>query len=228
MSWRASRSGEEEPAPAEYRTALRDVVRNCIYAVDKNPLAVDLCKVALWIESHAAGFPLSFLDHHIKCGDSLVGIMDIGVLQTGIPDDAYTAVTGDDKKAATQYRNRNRLERKGQTALPTLQKAADEMAAEWADFTDLEERSPSEVKAKEDLYQVLREFGHSLVATEGCLRPVDLRLFRSSATPDIRSSRRRAYHRQRPASLGQPKHPTPNGGISHCCLANQRILPLVP
>ena len=150
------RSGEEEPAPAEYRTALRDVVRNCIYAVDKNPLAVDLCKVALWIESHAVGLPLSFLDHHIKCGDSLVGVKDIAVLEAGIPDDAYTAVTSDDKKTATQYRNRNRQERKGQTALPTLQPAADAMAAEWAAFADLVERSPDEVKAKEDLYQKLR------------------------------------------------------------------------
>ena len=149
------RSGEEEPAPAEYRTALRDVVRNCIYAVDKNPLAVDLCKVALWIESHAVGLPLSFLDHHIKCGDSLVGISDIDVLDTGIPDDAYKAVTGDDKKAATQYRNRNRLERKGQTALRTPQ-SANAMATEWAAFAGLEERSPAEVKAKEDLYQDLR------------------------------------------------------------------------
>ena len=149
------RSGEEEPAPAEYRAALRDVVRNCIYAVDKNPLAVDLCKVALWIESHAAGFPLSFLDHHIKCGDSLVGVWDIDVLEAGIPDDAYKAVTGDDRKAATQYRNRNRLERKGQTALRTLQ-SANAMATEWAAFSGLEERSPAEVKAKEDLYQDLR------------------------------------------------------------------------
>ena len=151
------RSGEEEPAPAEYRTALRDVVRNCIYAVDKNPLAVDLCKVALWIESHAAGLPLSFLDHHIKCGDSLVGVRDIDVLETGIPDDAYKAVTGDDKKAATQYRKRNRLERQGQTTLPTLQPVADAMAEEWAAFAGLEERSPAQVKAKEDRYQDLRD-----------------------------------------------------------------------
>ncbi len=50
-----ARSSEEEPPPTEYHTALRDIVRNCIYAVDKNRLAVDLCKVALWIESHAAG-----------------------------------------------------------------------------------------------------------------------------------------------------------------------------
>ena len=66
------RTGEEEPGLVQYRAAIRDVVRNCIYAVDKNPLAVDLCKVALWIEGHAAGLPLGFLDHHIKCGDSLV------------------------------------------------------------------------------------------------------------------------------------------------------------
>ncbi len=108
------RSGGDEPAPSEYRAALRDVVRSCLYAVDKNPLAVDLCKVALWIESHAAGLPLSFLDHHIKCGDSLVGVSDLSVLERGIPDDAYKAVTGDDKQAANYYRRRNRQERTGQ------------------------------------------------------------------------------------------------------------------
>jgi len=67
------RTGEEEPTPTAFRHAVRDVIRECIYAVDKNPLAVDLCKVALWIEGHDAGQPLSFLDHHVKCGDSLVG-----------------------------------------------------------------------------------------------------------------------------------------------------------
>ena len=89
-------TGEQEPVPSEYRLAPRDVIRNCVYAVDKNPLAVDLCKVALWIEGHNAGLPLSFLDHHIKCGDSLVGVADLAVLEQGIPDDAYKPVTGDD------------------------------------------------------------------------------------------------------------------------------------
>lgn len=42
------RSGEVEPNPEDYRRAVRDVIRRCIYAVDRNPLAVDLCKVALW------------------------------------------------------------------------------------------------------------------------------------------------------------------------------------
>ncbi len=54
------RTGEDEPAPEAYRHALRDVIRQCIYAVDKNPLAVDLCKVALWIEGHEPGLPLGF------------------------------------------------------------------------------------------------------------------------------------------------------------------------
>ena len=41
---------------------------NIPYGVDKNPLAVELCKVALWLEAHNPGEPLNFLDHHIKCG----------------------------------------------------------------------------------------------------------------------------------------------------------------
>ena len=59
------RSGEAEPAPETYRAALRDVIRHCVYAVDKNPLGADLCKVALWIESHApALLPFSSRSPH--------------------------------------------------------------------------------------------------------------------------------------------------------------------
>ena len=137
------RTGEEEPSPTEYRTAIRDVVRNSIYAVDKNPLAVDLCKVALWIEGHAAGLPLSFLDHHIKCGDSLVGVSDLSVLAKGIPDGAYKPVTGDDKEAAKEYRQRNKKERGGQHSLdanlgPVLPEG---MAEDFATFGQMEERT---------------------------------------------------------------------------------------
>ncbi len=60
-----------------------------IYGVDKNPFAVDLCKVALWIESHTEGKPLAFFDHRIKCGDSLVGVLNLRVLDEGIPDEAF-------------------------------------------------------------------------------------------------------------------------------------------
>ena len=150
------RSGEEEPAPSEYRIAIRDVVRNCIYAVDRNPLAVDLCKVALWIEGHAAGLPLGFLDHHIKCGDSLIGISDLSVLKKGIPNDAYKTVTGDDKKAAQLYLKRNEKERTGQLELTESPTDTSMIGTNFAVFGQLDERSPAEVQAKEELYQELR------------------------------------------------------------------------
>ncbi len=155
------RTGEEEPTPEAFRVAARDVIRNCIYAVDKNPLAVDLCKVALWIEGHTAGLPLSFLDQHVKCGDSLVGVFDLGVLWDGIPDEAYTAVGGDDKKVATAYRKRNKEEKGGQLPLgmaPPKQDAG-QLARDFHTLAEMEERSPADVQAKEGLYESLRGRG---------------------------------------------------------------------
>jgi Eco57I restriction-modification methylase len=51
----------------------RMVLKRCIYGVDKNPMAVELAKVALWLHTFTVGAPLSFLDHHLRCGDSLFG-----------------------------------------------------------------------------------------------------------------------------------------------------------
>ena len=52
----------------------RMVLKRCIYGLDKNPLTVELAKVSLWLHSFTVGAPLSFLDHHLRCGDSLVGL----------------------------------------------------------------------------------------------------------------------------------------------------------
>ncbi|MDE0406652.1 MAG: restriction endonuclease, partial [Alphaproteobacteria bacterium] len=52
----------------------RMVLKRCIYGVDKNPMAVELAKVSLWLHSFTVGAPLSFLDHHLRCGDSLFGL----------------------------------------------------------------------------------------------------------------------------------------------------------
>lgn len=155
------RTGEEEPTPEAFRVAVRDVIRNCIYAVDKNPLAVDLCKVALWIEGHTAGLPLSFLDQHVKCGDSLVGVFDLEVLRQGIPDEAYTAVAGDDKKVATAYRKRNKEERGGQLPLGLAPPTQDtgQLARDFHTLAEMEERTPADVQAKQGLYESLRGLG---------------------------------------------------------------------
>jgi type I restriction-modification system DNA methylase subunit len=62
--------GETPTSTAYWR---RWVVENCIYGVDINPLAVELAKLSLWILSMAKDQPLSFMNHHFKCGNSLMG-----------------------------------------------------------------------------------------------------------------------------------------------------------
>ena len=57
--------------------------RSCIHGVDRNPMAVELTKVALWIETVEPGKPLGFLDANIRCGDSLLGVFDLEVLAPG-------------------------------------------------------------------------------------------------------------------------------------------------
>ncbi len=58
----------------------RMVLKRCVYGVDKNPMAVELAKVSLWLHTFTVGAPLSFLDHHLRCGDSLFGLW----VKTGI------------------------------------------------------------------------------------------------------------------------------------------------
>lgn len=92
------RTGEDNPASLDYRQALREVISRCVYAVDYNPDAVELCKVVLWIEGYCAGKPLSFLDHHIRCGNSVLGVSDLQMLIDGVPDKALTAEDKDTLK----------------------------------------------------------------------------------------------------------------------------------
>ena len=85
------------PTPDDYQAALRDVVRRCIYGVDMNPLAVEICKVSLWMESIDPGLPLTFLESHIRCGNSLIGASR-ALMGEQVPDAAWVALEGDDKR----------------------------------------------------------------------------------------------------------------------------------
>ena len=65
------------PIPAdedEILHARRIVAQRCLYGVDKNPMAVDLAKLSLWLATLAKDHPFTFLDHALRCGDSLVGL----------------------------------------------------------------------------------------------------------------------------------------------------------
>ena len=96
IATRLARARSGGVASAEdYRHALRDVARSCLHGVDRNPMAVELTKVALWIETVDPGKPLGFLDANIRCGDALLGVFDMAALEKGIPEAAYKPLTGD-------------------------------------------------------------------------------------------------------------------------------------
>jgi N-6 DNA Methylase len=148
------RTGDIEPAPPAVRAALRDVIGNCVYGVDMNEMAVELCKVSLWLEAIDPGRPLSFLDHHIVLGNSLLGTTP-ALLANGIPDDAFKPIEGDDKAMVSSLRARNKSERSGQltiefTASPTalaapLAKVMDAIAA-------IKDESLAGVREREQVY----------------------------------------------------------------------------
>ena len=105
------------PTPDHYQHALRDVARRCIYGVDTNPLAVEICKVGLWMESIDPGLPLTFLESHIRCGNSLIGTSRV-LMGEQVPNVAWTVLEGDDRKLTRSLKNRNREETAGQRGLP--------------------------------------------------------------------------------------------------------------
>ena len=97
------------PTPDDYQRALREVVRRCIHGVDANPLAVEICKVGLWMESIEPGLPLTFLESHVRRGNSLVGASR-ALMGEQVPDAAWAVLEGDDRKVARALKRRNRDE----------------------------------------------------------------------------------------------------------------------
>ena len=153
---------EEQPNPLSIRKAMKDVVRNCIYGVDKNPLAVELCKIALWLEAYNPGEPLNFLDHHIKCGDAIVGLAHRSELEKGIADEAFKTLAVDDKDIAKTWRDKNVKERKERIAKSLQLKAefekstensVQEAMAEYKTFNQLPETTPDEIERKAKAYK---------------------------------------------------------------------------
>lgn len=150
------------PSLADFRHALRDVARSCLHGVDRNPMAVELTKVALWIETVDPGLPLGFFDAQIRCGDALLGVFDLKVLQGGIPDAAYKPLTGDDKDTAKYYLQANRAATSGQGGFDfgTGQVAMPEMkplALDFSGFRDLPEDTVEQIGAKAARFKELRK-----------------------------------------------------------------------
>ena len=174
------RTGEEQPSPTAFRSAVRTVIRHCIYGVDLNPLAVELCKVALWLEAHNPGEPLNFLDHHIKCGNAIVGFARREELERGVPNEAFATLPGDDKETAALLRKRNKAERleheRGQTRVedysPEIKRQLDDILRGWRNLSALPEQTPKEIEAKKQQYQRLTKEQESLLVQQIAAIPI--------------------------------------------------------
>ncbi|MGC4035223.1 MAG: DUF433 domain-containing protein [Chitinophagaceae bacterium] len=162
IAWYLARvqSSEDNPAPSVFRSCLREVIQHCVYGVDMNPDAVELCKLALWLESHNSGKPLSFLDHKIRCGNSLVGVTDLSILNKGIPDEAYTPVTGDDKEVCRQLKKANAAFNKTrQISLfdqQTTETETHEFSAEYHDLDSIRQDDVDSVHKAKNKFEKLR------------------------------------------------------------------------
>lgn len=168
----AEMNGHGQPSPADYRHALRQAITNCVYGVDRNPMALELCKVALWLESVEPGRPLGFLDARLRCGDALIGVHDLLVLRAGIPSEAYAplkdvlaeagvvGVLADDREAANALRKRNA----GERATPTLPLAGLNLGIPEELDTALarigsDDQGLADVEAKRQLFEQARADG---------------------------------------------------------------------
>ena len=119
MAHKSFIAGTEEE---EYRKTMHEVVSHCIYGVDINPMAIELARLSLWLEGAAENKPLSFIDHHLREGNSLLGVMNLESLRLGISSEAYKpqapigkgehALTLSDKVVCSALKKRNTKERK--------------------------------------------------------------------------------------------------------------------
>ena len=172
---RAYSAGESEPSPLLYQHALRDVIGHCLYGVDMNPMAAELCRVSLWLEALEPGKPLSFLDHHIRVGNSLLGTTP-ELIEAGLPDGAFKPLQGDDREICSGLKRRNKTEREsGQQDMGYLMVA--EPPAEYSTLASRSrwlDKSPDdtlgEVQRKETQFRrlvVSQEYRHRQQVADG-------------------------------------------------------------
>ncbi len=156
----AVETGELNPTPEATRHALRQVVGRCIYGIDINPMAIELAKVNLWLDAVEPGLPLRFLDHHLVCGNGLVGATP-RLIAEGIPDEAFKAIEGDDKPTVAARKKANAAERRqrnqGLLALGDSALAAAEELAKAVQVLDAEDDStPEALRAKQQHWEELQ------------------------------------------------------------------------
>ncbi|MBU2752822.1 SAM-dependent DNA methyltransferase, partial [Acidithiobacillus thiooxidans] len=143
--------------PQDYRHALREVIARCIFGVDRNPLAIELARTALWLEGFEESRPLSFLDHHLQVGDALLGLTDLKALEHGIPKEAFKPLSGDDKAVCKALAQGNahglkQLERELHSNLIPFDLHRIDGLAGLHQLEALPQDTPTQIAAKEAAY----------------------------------------------------------------------------
>ena len=139
------RATDGEQTEQDFRHALREVVSRCIFGVDRNPMAIELARTALWLEGFEEGRPLGFLDHHLQVGDALLGLTDLKALELGIAKDAFKPLSGDDKDVCKQ------LAKDNAAALKDLEKKRKARAFGQLDVASSQDSGLTQLQALEAL-----------------------------------------------------------------------------
>jgi hypothetical protein len=152
----AVRERNPEPTIDAVSHSMHEVIAQCIYGVDLNPMAVELAKVSLWLEGMKAGKALSFLDAHLKCGNALIGATP-ALLKKGIPSAAFKPIEGDDKRYAKGLERQNTEQQASQGSFfdligePAITNSS--FAARLARITDAPADKLDQVRDQENAYQ---------------------------------------------------------------------------
>lgn len=128
------RTGDTEPTPGALRAATADVIDHCVYGVDLNDLAIEITKVALWLEAFDADRPFPFLDAHFRVGNALLGTTP-ELLRHNIPDAAFVVLGDDDKDWTKKLKARNKSERRADQDQLTLSFGPETLNVETSQFS---------------------------------------------------------------------------------------------
>lgn len=129
----------------EIEQAKREVARECVYGVDVNPLATELGKLSIWLKTISEDKPLSFLDHHIKTGNSLIGA-DIHEINRHPEEDE------DSERQVTIG------EEFGEENAGVVRANVQEMLKKFKEIQEKQADSPEDIKEQEELYQEFLDF----------------------------------------------------------------------
>ncbi len=149
--------------------AHRLIANRCLYGVDKNPMAVELAKVSLWLATMMKGRPFSFLDHALKCGDSLLGVDSVKQIENF----SLTVKAGDQIEHTF--------------ATVNLVRSVEEASLKRRELENLPSNDHRQIEAKVHLHAEAEASTDKVKTLADCLLALELRGLKGEAYEDQRA-----------------------------------------